>query len=313
MHYDVIVVGGSVAGLSAALVLAQARRTVLVIDANSPRNGPAAQLHGYLGRDGDAPAALLDDGRAEVRRHGGQLREGSVTAVRRSTRVLLVDVEGGEELSARVVVIATGLTDRLPELDGVAQGWGNDVVHCPYCHGVEIAGRPVGVLGGTPMDAFRAQLVRQWSEDVILFTNGTRPPSDDELAQLAARGIDVVDGVVQRLARDEAGTLQGVALYDGTLIAREAVFIWAPPSPNDHLLRRLGVDTEELELFGSWPQVDADGRTGVAGVWAVGNVADPRLNLIAASAHGAYAAAMINHDLVAADVTKAVEAARRHS
>lgn len=147
---------------------------------------------------------------------------------------------------------------------------------------------------------------------MTLFTNGTPPPSDDERAELAARGIDVVDRVVQGLARDEAGVLRGVALDDGTLVAREAVFIWAPPIPNDHLLRQLGVDTQELDSFGRWPQVDADGRTGIAGIWAVGNVADPRLDLIAASAHGAYAAAMINHDLVAADVTEAMEATRPH-
>ena len=307
MMNEVIVVGGSVAGLSVALVLAQARRDVLVVDAGEPRNAPSAQLHGYLGHDGDAPSTLLQAGRDEVRDHGGQLREGTVTAAARTDGGFVVDLADGVRISSRVLVIATGLIDHLPEIPGLAAGWGQDVVHCPYCHGVEVADLAIGVIGGTAMDAFRAQLVRQWSSDVTLFSDGATV-SDEERDRLAARNIEVVDGAVQRLERDPGGKLRGVALEGEQQHACQAVFVWAPPEPRDALLRQLGVETDELEMFGTWPRIGADGRTEVPGLWAVGNVSDPRLNLIAATAHGAYAAAMINHELITQDVDAAMEA-----
>ncbi len=306
MQYDVAVAGGSVAGLSAALVLAQAQRRVLVVDGGQPRNAPAAQLHGYLGRDGDSPSQLLADGRDEVRRHGGEFRVGTVVSATALDAGFDVALEDGEQLTTRTLVVATGLTDHLPQLDGVAEGWGRDVVHCPYCHGVELAGRPLGVLGGSPMDVARAQMVRQWSTDVTLFSN-TATLTDDDHAALSARGVQVIDAEVVGLVRDDADALRTVALDDGTHVARDAIFIWAPPRPNDALLQTLGVPTQELPLFGSWPQVEADGRTCVPGLWAVGNVADPHLNLIAATAHGAYAAAMLNHGLVHQEVAAAVD------
>jgi thioredoxin reductase len=305
--HDVAIIGGSVAGLSTALVLAQARRDVLVLDAGHPRNAPAARLHGYLGRDGATPSELVAIGRDEVARHGGRLRTATVTSVGGDVGAFTLETSDGDRVDARVVVVATGLVDQLPDLPGIEEGWGRDVLHCPYCHGVEVAGQPVGVLGGTAMDSFRAQLVRQWTDDVVLFVDDPAQLSETERIELRARDIEVVGGPATALHRDANGSLRAVGLEGGRLVPRSAVFVWAPPTPTDELLRHLGVATDELPPFGAWPQVAPDGRTDVPGVWAVGNVAEPRANLIAATAQGAYAAAMINHDLVTMDVEEAVQ------
>jgi thioredoxin reductase len=145
--YDVVVVGGGPAGLSAALVLARARRTVAVVDAGEPRNAPAAHLHGFLSRDGMPPHDLVAAGRAEVAGYGGSLIDDTVVDVAPGFHVRLA---GGSSLHARRILVATGLRDELPDIPGVRERWGRDLLHCPYCHGYEVRDQPLGVLGGTP-------------------------------------------------------------------------------------------------------------------------------------------------------------------
>src|SRR3712207_5805934 len=186
-EYDVVIIGGGAAGLSAALVLARARRRVAVADAGAPRNAPAAHMHGFLSRDGMPPRDLLAAGRAEVTRYGGVLIDDAVADVDPGFRVQLA---GGGTVTARRILVATGLRDVLPDVPGVRERWARDVLHCPYCHGYEVRDQPLGVLGGTPEAVQHAHLVRQWSADVVLFTHA------DALAahhrqQLAARGIVV--------------------------------------------------------------------------------------------------------------------------
>src|SRR6266498_4499501 len=168
--YDVAVIGGGAAGLSAALVLSRARRSVSVVDAGEPRNSPAAHMQGFLSRDGMPPRDLLAAGRDEIRRYGGQLIAGTVAGVVPGAgprfRVTLAD---GPQLDARRVLVATGLRDELPDIPGVRERWGRDVLHCPYCHGYEVRDQPVGVIGGVADGDQHAQLVRQWCSDVVLF------------------------------------------------------------------------------------------------------------------------------------------------
>ncbi len=170
--YDVVVIGGGAAGLSAALVLARARRRVLVVDAGAPRNAPAAHMHGFLSRDGFPPAELLARGRDEVTGYGGESLAGTVTDVCCPTAapgsaVLLAD---GQRISARRLLVTTGLRDELPDIPGLRERWARDVLHCPYCHGYEVRDQPLGVLGGTPDAVSYAQIVRQWADDVVFFT-----------------------------------------------------------------------------------------------------------------------------------------------
>jgi thioredoxin reductase len=305
---DVLVIGGGAAGLSAALVLARARRTVLVVDSGAPRNAPAAHLHGFLSRDGLTPGDLLAVGRGEIEAYGGTIVEGAVTE--------LVPAEGcgfrarlgdGRQVAARRVLVATGLRDELPDVPGLRERWARDVLHCPYCHGWEVRDRRLGVVGGSP-DAVRyTQIVRQWSDDVVYFPGPGRVTAADA-ARLTARGIEVVEGALGRLAVDD-DALTGVVMDDGRTVARDAIFV--PPRfvPHDDLLVRLGCRRDDA----GWVVADPTGATSVAGVWVAGNVANPRAQIITAAGEGSSAAIAINAALVEDDVEVAVRRADRGS
>jgi thioredoxin reductase len=212
-------------------VLLRARRTVAVVDAGGPRNAPAAHMHGFLSRDGMAPRDLLAAGRSEVASYGGHLIDDTVVGVEPGFHVRLAS---GSPLRARRILVATGLRDELPEVPGVRECWGRDLLHCPYCHGWEVRDQSLGVLGGTPEAVQHALLVRQWSPDVTLFPH-TDVLSPEQREQLTARGIQVVEGTVARLVID-IDHLQGVELGDGTVIARAAVFVRPRFVPNAGLL-----------------------------------------------------------------------------
>jgi thioredoxin reductase len=296
-RYDVVVVGGGAAGLSAALVLGRARRRVAVVDAGSPRNAPAAHMHGFLSRDGMSPAGLLAVGRAEASGYGVELVDDRVAALEDGFVVRLV---GGGDLQARRILVATGVHDELPEIAGVRERWGRDLLHCPYCHGWEVRDRALGVLGTVPGSVQHAQLVRQWSDDVVFFVH-TYDLSGAERMQLEARGVQVVRGEVARLVVED-DRLRGVELVDGSVVPRTAVFIRPGNVPHaDGLLAGLRCEVDE----GGFVTVDATGRTSTDGVWAAGNVVDPRAQVITAAGAGSAAAIAINADLVREDVEHA--------
>jgi len=209
-NYDVVIVGGGAAGLSAALVLGRARRRVAVVDAGEPRNAPASHMQGYLSREGMAPADLLATGRAEVAGYGVDLFEDQVAEVEVGFVVCLT---GGRVLQARRILVATGAHDELPEIPGVRERWGRDLLHCPYCHGWEVRDQPLGVLGTHAASVLHAQLVRQWSDDVVFFAH-TYELTSTEHADLEARGIRIVSGEVLRLVVED-DHLTGVELEDG--------------------------------------------------------------------------------------------------
>jgi thioredoxin reductase len=291
------VVGGGAAGLSAALVLLRARRTVVVVDAGAPRNAPAAHLHGFLSRDGLPPRDLLAAGRSEVSGYGGHLIDDTVVDVEPG---FLVRLAGGSSLRARRVLVATGLHDELPDLPGVRERWGRDLLHCPYCHGYEVRDQPLGVLGGAPEAVQHALLVRQWSPDVTLFPH-TDTVTPEQREHLAARGIRIVEGTVARLVID-SDQLRGIELNGGTVVARAAVFVRPRFVPNADLLTGLGCAMDE----NGWVVHDPVGRTTVAGVWVAGNAADPRAQVITAAGQGSATAIALNADLVDEDVKRAL-------
>ncbi len=299
--YDVVVVGGGAAGLSAALVLGRARRRVAVIDTGEPRNAPAAHLQGFLSRDGMPPADLLAVGRAEVTRYGVTLVRDRVVGIESG---FVVRLSGGQMLAARRILLATGVSDELPDIPGVRARWGRDLLHCPYCHGWEVRDQPVGVLGTHPGSVQHALLVRQWSDDVVFFAH-TYDLSPDERGQLSARAIPVVIGDVARLVV-QADRLSGVELADGRVIARSAVFVRPGNVPHaDGLSAGLGCEVTAAGFV----IVDATGRTTAPGVWAAGNVVDPRAQVITSAGAGSAAAIAINADLVHEDVERAVNVA----
>jgi thioredoxin reductase len=299
--YDVVVIGGGAAGLSAALVLSRARRRVLVVDSGTPRNAPASHMHGFLSRDGLPPAELLAIGRDEVTGYGATVLDGEVTELVRSDSsgfsVLLAD---GQRFSAPSLLVTTGLRDELPDVLGLRDRWARDVLHCPYCHGHEVRDQQLGVLGGSP-DAVRyAQIIRQWSDDVVFFTPAGSL-SADERSQLVARSIGIVEGTAKRVLIED-DKLCGVELDDGRRVPRAALFV--PPRfvPNNDLLVSLGCDIDDK----GWVVTDGGGRASIPGVWVAGNVANPRAQVITAAGEGSAAAIAINADLVDQDVRKAV-------
>jgi thioredoxin reductase len=284
--HDVAIIGGGPAGLSAALVLGRARRRVVVVDAGTPRNAPAAHMQGFLSRDGMPPAELLRAARAEVRHYGVEIVEDRVVD---ATAGFALRLAGGRTVEARQVLLASGAADELPDVVGARERWGRDLLHCPYCHGWEVRDRPIGVLASVE----HAHLLRQWTDDVILFTH-TAAVTTEERATLQARGIAVVDGTVERLiVRDDH--LRAVQLTDGRTVARDALFIRpALRAHTDTPAAALGCELLERGLV----RADADGRTSVPGVWAAGNAANPRAQVITAAGEGSAVAIAINTELV---------------
>ncbi|MBK3568182.1 NAD(P)/FAD-dependent oxidoreductase [Streptomyces sp. MBT62] len=300
--YEVVVVGGGTAGLSAALVLGRSRRRTLVVDAGEPRNAPAAHMQGYLTRDGMSPAEFLALGREEIARYGVELVRDRVVDV---TSGFAVTLAGGETVHARRLVIATGLKDELPAVPGVAERFGRDVIHCPYCHGWEVRDQAFGVLATTPMSVHQALMVSQWSKDVTLFlhTVAESELTDDDLRRLAAAGVAVVPGEVAEVTVED-DRLTGLRLKDGTTHPREAVFVAPRAIPQTGLLEKLGAELQETP-FGAYPVVDPTGQTTVPGVWAVGNAMGFGEQVVNAASAGYRAGATINGELLMTDLDTA--------
>src|SRR5215472_3052432 len=183
-NYDVVVVGGGAAGLSGAVALARSRRSVLVVDAGDPRNAPAGHVHNFLTRDGTPPAEIYAAGRGEVTRYGGRVCDARVTALSRDGGRFRAEI-GGRTVAARRLLVATGLRDELPGVPGLAARWGNDVVHCPYCHGWEVRDKRIGVLATGPVAMHQVLLFRQLSPHVTLLRHTGPVLTGEESGQLA--------------------------------------------------------------------------------------------------------------------------------
>ncbi|HQA24166.1 MAG TPA: NAD(P)/FAD-dependent oxidoreductase, partial [Rhodoglobus sp.] len=232
--HDVIIIGGGAAGLSAALVLSRARWATLVIDAGEPRNAPATEMHGFVSRDGMPPAEFLAAGRGEVLGYGGAIQAARVSSVERGADDrFAVTLEGGNIVSARALLVASGLTDELPHIPGLRDRWGGSVHHCPYCHGYEVRDQSIVVIGGAnPAVSLRqAGLLRHYS-DRVQFVSGGIPLASIDRDRLEAIGVSVTDATVSHLV-GAAGSLAGVALANGSVLPCESVFVAPRPRPND--------------------------------------------------------------------------------
>ncbi|MGW4597206.1 NAD(P)/FAD-dependent oxidoreductase [Streptomyces sp. NPDC004457] len=303
--YEVVVVGGGAAGLSAALVLGRSRRRTLVVDTGEPRNAPSAHMQGYLSRDGMSPAEFLAVGREEVARYGVELVRDRVADVSREGDFTAV-LASGRTVRARHLVVATGLTDELPPVPGLAERFGRDVVHCPYCHGWEVRDLPTGVLATSPLGVHQALMVTQWSKDVRLFLHEVDEAglTDQDRRRLAAAGVTVVPGEVASLVTAD-DRLTGVRLADGTVHDREVLYAAPRAVPRNDLLIRLGAELRETP-FGSYPVIDERGLTTVPGLWAAGNASGFAEQVINAASRGYRAGAAINGELLMADLDAAV-------
>ncbi|QJA00236.1 NAD(P)/FAD-dependent oxidoreductase [Leifsonia sp. PS1209] len=303
---DAIIIGGSAAGLSAALMLGRARRRVLVIDAGFPRNRFADHMHGVLGNDGTSPADFVRAGRAEAAAYGVEFLDATVDSVTDNGATVTVTLTDGRELPTRALVVATGITDELPTIPGLAERWGTTVLHCPYCHGWEVRDRRLGVLATSPMALHQAKLVRQWSDHVTFFSAaaGELAPADE--ARLRARGVIVVTSPIAEVLGD-GPQLTGVRTADGTLTPLDALFTAGAPRPHDTFLTGLVLARTDLPAgLGSFLTVDQAGATSHPRIWAAGNVINPMATVPMAVGAGALAGGAVNGALVEEDFDAAV-------
>jgi len=307
--YDSVVIGGGAAGLSGALALARSRRSVLVVDAGEPRNAAADGVHNYLGLEGTPPLDLLGRGIEEVRGYGGEVVQDRVVSAQSLASGFRLTLRKTGPVLARRLLVATGLIDDLPPVEGLAERWGRDVLHCPYCHGWEVRDQAIGVLGAGPMSIHQALLFRQLSANVTYLVHTGAEPNAEESRRLAARDIIVVRGRVESLDVTD-DRLTGVALDDGLVMPLDALTVGAPFTPRLSGLEGIGLEMQDFTMgdtvLGAHLPVDAAGATAVEGVYAAGNVCDPHATVIGAAAAGLNAAAAINAELVSEDIRLAV-------
>lgn len=296
---DTIIVGGGPAGLSAALVLGRCLRNVVVCDAGHPRNEPAQIFNGYLSRDGSSPAEFLDISREQLRRYETvQLRGGVVADVLREDGQFTAVLESGERLSARTLLIATGVVDELPKIENFRQFYGKTAHSCPYCDGWEVRGQPLAVIGATQEAADLAIELLLWSTDIVLCTNAhARGYIEKTKSTLDRMGVKVVTKAITRLEGTD-GELEGIRFTDTTTLRRKALFFLPGQFQRSPLAEKLGCDfCAEDDCI----ECGADTVTSVPGVYAAGNCSAGVQLVVAAVAEGMRAAFAINTALLEAD------------
>ena len=306
-HCDVAVAGGSAAGLAAALQLGRQRRSVIVIDAGEPRNAPAAHMHSYLGHEGLPPAELAVTGRQEVRSYGGEILDGRVIEVTRTDGDLFrVELAGGHAVVARRVLAATGLVDELPEIDGLAEHWGRDVIHCPFCHGFEVRDRRIVQIVTHPTGLHAAGLFRQLTARLTVVFHDRVNADRSALELLVASGVTVVDGHVSRVTTSKDGHVAGIELADGRRIDADAVVVGPRFRARAEPFASLGLRTAAHPSgLGDVVETDPTGATAITGLYAAGNITDPSQQVLSAAADGSRVGAIISFSLADEDMRAA--------
>jgi thioredoxin reductase len=294
---DVAVVGGSFAGLSAAMQLGRARRRVLLVDAGQPRNRFARASHGFLGQDGRPPQDILKDARHQVLAYPTvHFHQGVATRAAREEDRFRLRLASGQEVRARRLVLATGVTDHLPDVPGMRELWGTGVNHCPYCHGYEVSGRPLAVFSTGPGSIHQALLLRDWSEEVTLLTNKTHTLTEEERDRLQARGVRIEEAPVARLIGD-GEELAAVELQDGRRLPVGALFTVPRVTLSSPLAEQLGCELEAGPM-GPFVKTDPLKESTVPGVYVAGDAARPMHTATWASADGVSAGIASHQSLI---------------
>lgn len=307
VRWDTILLGGGAAGLSAGVVLARAQFATLVVDGGAPRNAPADHMHGYLTRDGMAPGEFAATGQGELTRYGARLVRAMVTDARQAPDgTFELRLDDGRVLRARSVLVATGLTDELPDVPGLSERWASEVHHCPHCHGYEVRGRTIAVIGGGVAAGSKhlAALMRRYSSSVTFCVNGVEL-STAERQRLTAYGVHLVDAGVTRVR--STGTAGGdpvaIELDNGETVECAAIFVSPRPVPHDEVLTALGAAKDPVSGLVA---VDSHGATDVPGIWAARERGQPPRQVVAAAAAGATAAIGMTGWLLEQELSAAV-------
>jgi thioredoxin reductase len=290
--FDVVIIGGGPAGLSAALMLGRCRRRVVVCDEGRPRNAMSHAVHGFFTRDGENPRELLRTGRAQLSQYGVELISARVVDVRRDEESFGVELSSGQQLVGRMLLLATGMVDELPRVAGVPSLFGTSVFQCPYCDGWEFRDQPLAVYAPRADAVPFALAIKTWSSDLVLCTDGARSLSADERRQLDRHGIPVRSQPIARLEGND-GKLERIVFDDDSQLARSAMFFSTPCVTRSELAIRLGCELVDKDMV----KADSRGLTTVAGLYVAGDASED-LNLVSiAVAEGTKAAVAIHKDL----------------
>ncbi|MGB4136939.1 MAG: FAD-dependent oxidoreductase, partial [Microbacterium sp.] len=300
-------IGGSAAGLAAALQLSRQRRSVIVVDAGDPRNASATTMHSYLGHEGRAPSDFLEIARTEVRSYGTEVLTGKATRVTRDADDFRIELTGGHVLHARRVVAATGLTDELPDIPGLAEHWGRSVIHCPFCHGYESRDGRIVAIVTSPAGLHALPLLRQLTALLTVVVHDGVPADDPQLATLAAAGVQVIACPVEQILNDDEGRLRALRMADGTELPADTIFVSSRLHARVDPFADLGLTATEHPT-GVASHVETDpvtGRTAIPGLYAVGTLAEPMLQVLPTAAAGTRVGAMVSADLAQEDLAAA--------
>jgi thioredoxin reductase len=295
MH-DAVIIGGSFAGLSAAMYIARARRSVCVIDAGAPRNRFAAESHGFFAQDGSEPGTMLATARSQVAQYPtASFIEGEAMRAAKEPDGFSVTLATGNVLEGARLVLAFGVSDELPAIPGLAERWGRSVLHCPYCHGFEFSGQRLGVLNVSPMSIHQALLIAEWGP-TTLYLNGASEPDDASLARLQKRGVAIEPAPVRAL-HGEGAQLSSIEFVDGRTSGVDALYLGPRTRLNSEVAHQLGCDMDEGQ-FGPIIRTDPQRLTTVPGVYAAGDIARSAHNVTWASADGVTAGVALHRSLV---------------
>jgi len=297
--FDTIIVGGSTAGLSAALYLGRFRRRVLIIDSQKPANRFTHASHGFFTRDDVPPADLLSIGREQLLRYETvSIQSGVVTHIQPDQQNFTVTLADGSQHTARKILLATGLKDSLPAIEGLQQFWGRSVLHCPYCDGWEQRDQAVAIYNRGEAALHMAKLLWALTADLVICSDGPSELTAAQQATLTKHGIQIIEKAVKRVEGHDT-QLERIVFADGSTLPRTAIFTRLDLSQHSDFAAQLGCELTPNGIV----KVDQEGRTSVAGIYAAGDMAYPARQLIMAASQGAFAAIGLNRDMINEDFT----------
>ncbi|GAB3799120.1 FAD-dependent oxidoreductase [Spirosoma humi] len=296
---DVVIVGGSYAGLSAAMTLGRSLRKVLVIDGGKPCNRQTPHSHNFLTRDGETPANITAIAREQVIRYPS-VSFLSDLAIKASADpdVFTVETAGGQQIKARKLILATGVEDLMPPIPGFAECWGRSVLHCPYCHGYEVAGQRLGILAAADTAYEMVRLIQHWSSDLTLFTNGPANLTPDQRQFIDQLNVLIIETPLTAIAHEQ-GQLTALHVANGATYAVDALYSRVPFRQHSDLAQQLGCTMSESGLINA----AEFGKTNVPGVYTAGDNSSPMRQVALAVTNGSLAGVLVNRELIEEDLS----------
>jgi thioredoxin reductase len=292
--YEVVIIGGSYAGLSAAMALGRALRNVLVIDGGKPCNRQTPHSHNFITQDGETPAAIAAKAKQQVMKYDTvHFLDASVTDIKKQENLFTITTNDGKQFTAQKILFATGIRDIMPEIPGFAECWGISVLHCPYCHGYEVRGQKTAIIANGDMAYHIGALITNWTKDLTLLTNGKSTLTKEQTDDLQKRNVSIIETSISDLVHKD-GMVESVNFADGTSIQVNAIYSKPPFEQHSHLPQQLGCQLNEQGYI----QVDIKQKTTADGIYAAGDNTSMMRAVAAAVAGGNMAGAAINAELI---------------